>query len=520
MKTALPKKRSASVPRFVMLTLVTIGLASLLLACGWATARGHGEVMLVIFAAAGLLTLAFVQRGAYIGILLLATMNGLPFIATTTPVTGKLKLQDVAVVLLMLTAVAWALADDAFDCQNRIGRILSRVGALLLVWWLFTLGRSITVQHVPVQTAADFCRQFAFFALLLILLPRVRLANRDIGALLTVLIAGVCLFAVAQTATALGFAHPGAFLHVGHTLQQSGLVRVYADMTDMVTAGLAASVAALLAARRSSARLLALPVALLLTVSTVVQLTRARWIGLVIALLVVALWLAFGSASRVPSKLRRRATLMIGVPLTLGLAVALIAPSITANGTVTQRLLSIGSELQSGGGTVAIRETVTHAMTAYLGEQWPVGLGFIPPSVHYFLGVPLGTIQDPDVGVLNAVVTMGVIGAALIYLPLLVTLIICLRRPTVPLTAQYDWLRYGGAIWIMATFVSSVTLVTLFSTSGLVLTAVILIILAHPSVSGVRTQTAALPSLQGVTGQHETHDLVRMSSASTGFSTT
>src|SRR5207342_1810720 len=154
--------------------VMTLGSAGLLLACGWAIATGHAKLPFVALTAAGLCALALRQRGALIGILVLATMNGLPFVDATTAVSGKLILQDVAVTLLILTAGAWILLDDTFHCQSPAGRAISRAGVLLLLWWLLTLARTVAFQQVPIRAAGDFGRDFAFFALLLFLLPRVR----------------------------------------------------------------------------------------------------------------------------------------------------------------------------------------------------------------------------------------------------------------------------------------------------------------------------------------------------------
>jgi hypothetical protein len=91
-----------------------------------------------------------------------------------------------------------------------------------------------------------------------------------------------------------------------------------------------------------------------------------------------------------------------------------------------------------------------------------------------------------------------VIGAILVYLPVAFALIYCLRK-TLPSSqaSQYVWLRYGCAVWIVGTLVSSATLVTLFSAGGLVLTAVVITLLVNPSVSGVR-----LPSTSVGTERH------------------
>jgi hypothetical protein len=484
---AIPARRS------VAGAMVAV-LAGLLTISGWAIGTEHAGVLFAAMAVVGLGVCSITQRGAFIGVLLLAIMNGLPFVDTSTAISGKTTLQDIVVVVLVVAVGVWILVDGTFHCPTRVGRAISQAGVLLLLWWLWILTRTVALQGVHIRAAADFNRDLGFFALFLILLPRVRLKNRDIGVLLGVLLAGVCLFAAAQIATAFGFGAPGSLLHVDHTLQQSGLTRVYANMTDLVIAGLAASVAASLAARQRWVRLFARPVALLLTLSIVVQLTRARWVGLVVALIVVGLWLAFSGDARIPSAVRRRLALVVCLLLAAGLALFFAAPSIFSNGTVIQRLLSIASDLQSNSGTVAVRESVTRTMTAYLGGHWLSGLGFVPPSAHYYVGLPFGSIQDPDLGVLNAVMTTGVIGAALIYLPIVLVGIYCLHRSSAPLITQYDWLRYGGAIWVVATLISSVTLVTLFSTSGLVLSAVFLMILAHPSVCGDPVQISAVSS--------------------------
>jgi hypothetical protein len=195
--------------------------------------------------------------------------------------------------------------------------------------------------------------------------------------------------------------------------------------------------------------------------------------------------------TRLSGILRRRLALTVSVLVVGGFVVALAAPGLVSGGTIVDRLVSVITDLQTGGGTVAVRESVTRMMTALLGGKWAFGLGFLPPSVHYFPGLPEGSIRDSDLGVLNPVMTMGVIGAMLVYLPVLLALFNCMRRSPARWTGQYSWLRYGMAVWIVATLVSSVTLVTLFSTGGLVLTAVVMTVLAHRSVS---VEQAAAPA--------------------------
>jgi hypothetical protein len=394
-------------------------------------------------------------------------------------------IEDVAVATLLIAALAW-IASTEDHRASRVGRMVSSAGVLLSVWWTWTVARSWSGENVSLMHAASFGRDFGFFALLLIVLPHVRLTGRDIGALLGVLTAGVCIFAVGQIMIAVGAGNPGSLIHIQRTLAESGVTRVYASMTDLVTAGVAVSIAACLLARQRKIRLIALPVALLLTTSTILQLTRARWIGLVLGLVLVSLWFVITDDARVAATMRRRLTIGVGTLIFVGLTVVVAAPGVFSGGTIIHRITSVFTELQSGGGTVAIRETVSKTMTSYLGEKWPGGFGFLPPATHYFEGLPEGSIRNSDVGALNAVMTMGAVGAALIYLPAVAMLIACLRRAPRKWSAEYGWLRYGGAVWIVTTLASSVTLVTFFSASGLTMTAVFLAVLAHPSVLAVQ----------------------------------
>jgi hypothetical protein len=253
-------------------------------------------------------------------------------------------------------------------------------------------------------------------------------------------------------------------------------------------------VAAILSARKRIVQFAALPIMFLLIVSTAVQLTRARWIGIVIGILLTSLWLTLNSNSRISVTLRRRLSVLLAILAVTGIVTLLVIPGILSDGGVINRLISIFTDIESGSGTVAIRVLISKEMTAILGERWPFGLGFVPPFSHFYPGLPGGSIRDPDVGVLNAVMTMGILGAILIYVPVVVMLVTCLRRLSTRRISEFNWLYFGGAVWIVATLASSVTLITLFSTSGLALAAVFLTVLAHPSISEAR-QPATSPSI-------------------------
>lgn len=454
-------------------------LATLL---GFGIAAGALGPILVLAVIAGLCALAVVQRGALLGLLLLAVLNGIPYLDGAEPVFSEVSISDLAAIILLLVVAVWALV-DGFSPRGA-GRWLSFFGGALLAWWTLTFLRSIALEGVPAREAVIFSRDFFFFAMFLIVLPRVRLSARQIETMAVVLAFGVAAFALGQVLLATGLADLGGLIHVQHTYKEDGFIRVYATMTDLVTLALLVSVACLIFARGGRARYVALPLAALLTVSVLVQLTRARWIGILLGAVIVIAWLALGSgqASR---RLRGRIGLLAGGLAVAALVLGLLAPAILSGGAVGGRIASIVSDLQGGGGTVAIREGVTETMLTLLGHSWIYGLGFISPSAHYFGQLPVGSIRDPDLGVLNAVMTMGAIGALLIYLPPLYTLWRCLRLPPRRDGQGYGWLRYGIAMWVAATLVSSVTLITLYSLSGAVLTAVVLSVALSPALASL-----------------------------------
>ncbi len=485
MTTAVSRRWTVLIAPVGTRTATTLGLIGLLLGCGWALGAEHAKILFLAFALIGMCVLALSQHGALIGILVLASLNGLPFIDTSTLVTSKLALADIAVIALIAVASMWNLLNGGFRPLTRAARLISRFGLLLFLWCSYVMAQTVIGQHVPFLRAIYLGRDFILFALLLVVLPSVRLKQRDANILLGILATGVCVFAVGQIMIATGLGHPGNVIHFHYTLAESGLTRVYSNMTDLVTASLSMSIAATMLARTRIVRAIALPIMLLLIVSTVVQLTRARWIGIVIGVILVSLWLIVGSNAHISATVRRRLFLAVGALGVVGVIATLTIPSITS-GEVVTRLTSIFTDLQSGAGTVAVREQVTNTMTSLLGEHWPFGLGFVPPFSHYFLGLPGGSIRDPDVGALNAVMTMGVLGAILIYFPVIVVLIDCLHRLSQHRASEFSWLYCGGAIWIVATLASSVTLITLFSTSGLALTAVYLTLLVQTSASDMQ----------------------------------
>lgn len=444
------------------------------LATGWFLAAGYAHLIEIVALIVGLTALAFAQRGAFIGLLALAILDGVPFLDSAQHVISRVDLGQLAALVLLVVVAGWALLDRSARKPAGPARTLSALGALLFLWYVVTIARSLAIDHVGLIDAVVFSRDFLLFSLFLIFLPRVRLDDRDIAFLGFTLGLGVVVFAIGQVILSLGIGQPGRLIHVQQTYEEDGFTRVYSSMTDLVNVALLVAGSALFFVHRASGRRVALPLATLLLVSVIVQLTRARWIGLIAGVVVVGCWFALAGDGRLRPTVRRRLLLGVGALAAFAGVFLLVAPGALPGGSVAHRLVSAFSDVQSGAGTIAIRENVTTVMLSLLGESWAFGLGFIPPAAHYYNSLPAGSIRDSDLGVLNAVMTMGVVGAVLIYLPLLYGLLVCLRSGSRPATARYACLRWGAAAWIVATLLSSITLVTLFSLSGAILTAIVL----------------------------------------------
>ena len=205
------------------------------LLAGGAVALGYGFLVLFAISVIVLCPLAISHRGILIGLLLLATMNGLPFLNTAGSAPGKFSFQDVAAILLALAAAYWLLTGHPSPYASPLGRQLSTAGWLLLAWWVVSVSASAAFQGVPVLKAAIFGRDFGLFAVLLILLPHVPLTTRDLRNLGAVLAAGAFVYALGQIIATTGLADPGSLIHYSSTFEQSGLIRLYGNMIDLVS---------------------------------------------------------------------------------------------------------------------------------------------------------------------------------------------------------------------------------------------------------------------------------------------
>jgi hypothetical protein len=257
----------------------------------------------------------------------------------------------------------------------------------------------------------------------------------------------------------------------------SGVPRIYSSGNDLVITLFPLALGAALLARDRRLRRAGALVAGLAFVAIVLLQIRAIYGSLLLSLIVVTAVCGLRSTG-VAAALRARVAVFLVATVVAVAVVVVAAPGAIGGstfGTVGERAVSGIAEARSDKGTVGYRGELAGSMFARLGESWPVGLGFLHPNERYFTGLPAGAIRNTDVGVMNTLMTMGLIGTVLLYLPVLGALVATVRAATRPRERERAaWLAYGAAVWLSTILLASITLVTLFSQSGLVLTAVVM----------------------------------------------
>jgi hypothetical protein len=471
-----------ALPRFTRPTIesiaaagVTVGTA---LAAGWIVV-GSGQEAFVL-GLAGLTILALVaaaNAGVAAGLLVLAVLNGIPLVDFEQfAVSGRFRVSDVLVVGLGGLLAISALRPGGKTMSHRAVRWSIWWSAAFVAWWTWTLVTSVLDDGVPLVQAALFGRDFLYFALLLPLVAIAFRGRAEVLGLLVTLGAGALAYAFGQLGLVFaGFT--GAFeslVHESAVLEYEGVPRVYAFMSEATLALIPLSLGLALMGRARNLRIAGALLFAMSGLSILLQFSRAVYVGLGLALVAVsAIWMVRSPAA---GSLRRAWVLVsAGVVAAVFLAATGFRPSLSSPTAeaISTRAASTFEELQAGSGNVRYRYKVSEAMLDRLQGHWPTGLGFWHPEAKPVSTLPDYSIRNGDVGVLNAVMTMGIIGTILLYLPLAAVLIATLRRRGAG-TGEYEWLYYGVGVWIVAVLVGSLTLVTLFSTPGLVLAAVIL----------------------------------------------
>lgn len=468
------RAREAALGMGVLLASVLAGVA--VLDPRW------GTLVIPFIGLSTMVGIAAVSRGALVGFIVLGVLNGIPGLDLERfAVPGSFHPRDLLILFLLGSLLLWRLTTTPERTIDARWLTLVRVWSFVFVtWWLLTLGRSVLFSDIPALKAALFGRDFLYFGLLLPLLPVAFRRRSDLVALVAVVGAGGTIFALAQIATSL-FPSLSSVLDLSLLINPTltnefeGVTRIYAYMGDIVVLGAILAGGAAILARSRQVRVVSSSLLVILTVGALAQLSRAAYAAMVAGFLLVVLAALLRAAA--PMRVVRRVLPVLVLVVALFPVLSLVHPSDSYSPSAAQvfatRAESGIQEFQARSGTFGYRYNVQSEMLDLVGNRWPVGLGFWHPDVRYVGSLPEGSIRNGDVGVLNGITTIGAIGTILLYLPVIGTIVFLVTRRRRP--RDWDGVVLGASGWLFGVVVASISLVTLFTTQGLVLTAVVIV---------------------------------------------
>jgi hypothetical protein len=250
--------------------------------------------------------------------------------------------------------------------------------------------------------------------------------------------------------------------------QTGSVTRLYVFSADLLTVVLMFSWAFVLTARAKRVRQFAAVVALFALVAVAMLQTRALYFGCAGgAVVAAAVYLRLRDWRTV---LRR---LAIGVAACAFVILALytVAPQVRVTHALSDIATRAASSIGAAGSsnqvtsTVAVREFELQLLEQRLGKSYMLGLGFVDPRDQFDPNLPFGTIQNSDVGLFNAVMTMGVVGTVIYYLPLLLTTLLLIVRARAMPEGQRGYAA-GALGACVLTLITSLTLVSFFDLTG------------------------------------------------------
>ncbi len=415
---------------------------------------------------------AWRHQGILLGLLVLGTQNGLPFFDTTDHfVLGY------AISNYMVFALLVFLMFRVPRATRKPGmRSMTLVGYVFVIWWFVTVWHS---GGEPTSAAVGFGRNFLTFALLAVLFPLGLSDAQERREMLFTVCAGATLYAVGEIVITVSH-HPIPWLvhPVAVRVSDVGLQRVYAFMSEAAVLLFAVALgAALLAPDRRIRRAGGL-LAVVSTAALILQQTRAVYLSLAVALiLVIFWWFVFVPSSR--GQLAGRTVVVVVLAAGLVAILALVVPSVlsTYAAKPLSRLSGAIVQVSSGTGNLAYRFRVAHDLLALLhGDplKWLYGLGFLSPRYHYFPGLPLGSIKNSDLGLVDGIMLFGLVGVALTYLLVLIPMKqLVSETRSLDLPVSTGWLSFALMVWLTHVLLASYTLQTLWEQSGQVLVAMV-----------------------------------------------
>lgn len=449
---------------------------ALSLAVGAAATSGQGRLAVAVAAGGiGALALWRWNVGVLLGVLLTAQLGGFA--------NHPSKLDET---IFLAAAVAAMLCYLALRPQPRLRRAewwVMWVAGAGLAWWTWVALRTIVVDGGTVGGVLGGGRDLAYIFVVAPLSMLVLRDRRIRRGFIAALGAGVSIFIVCWLLYLSGIHVFDAFLNSHRISLGYGLPRLYSPMHYLGNLGVGFGIALALRGPTQQSRRLGAVFASAAILVTILQLTRAAYFGLGIgAVLVLAAWAMQGrTAGQTPFRGRVLAVVAVVSIAAVALIVVPAARDSTPVGVVSQRVSAGLENLDNETGSVGTREREAAPRFEAVGGKWLTGIGFWTPSVRYFPSVPGGEIRDGDLGVPNVYFTQGLIGVALLCVPLLALLIVLMAFPSwggfdtrppgernAPSGERENnaWLMLGAGIWLAATLASSITLGNLASRDG------------------------------------------------------
>lgn len=364
-----------------------------------------------------------------------------------------------------LLAMAALAAIALWAGRSRVPSVPAEVralAALLTLCAAVAIGRSWSLGY-PIGASIKFGTDFLLFGALTVGLIA-SFADSDLRRVAVASLGALAVWVSAvNIAASLHLVEPsGFFAHAYNATSVGSLTRIYAYSRELPTVAIPFAFAAALMASTTRVRVGSIAVVLICSTEVLLELGRAKYAGLAIAiLLIAAIW---GP--------RFRTRLVVAV-LILASAFAVASRSGGLQEPVSQlreRAFSIVSSdadaENADGDTLAYRDAHKAAIRASMGtREWITGRGSLPATSFSFAPDPTRSLRNSDLGWYNALNTMGLLGVFGLYGLLLTTLRRLWLARQIP--AREQWLVAGATGYLVYVLVVSPTLVSLFSAWGL-----------------------------------------------------
>jgi hypothetical protein len=373
-----------------------------------------GTMLEAALALLGIAALAMADRTVRVvavALLLVALLNGLPFVdLAALNASGSFNYEDPVFALLLAVGVQEFLRDRT-DAASVIPRWLF----VTLLFFTFVWGVGVVVaigKGVPVLKAVLFGRDLLGIWLLAVL-GVVAKSRRDLLLIMWIAIGASCLYSVGHIVQ-VGFGVNMDFItHPRKTTEAFGFARLYSRMVPLTVVSFFGAVGYALWGEVRFTRGVAFAAVAVLGAEQLLQLTRANYFAVSVALCVGTL-VAFASRS-VRWGVGRTGKYLTGliVAVVAGYAVSLSSLSRSPIWlTVQNRIASALGEVSSVSGNFGYRLALYDTMLSVLGGSWLLGLGFLHPEYYWIAGLPDGSIRNSDVGMMSVLLPMGIAGVA------------------------------------------------------------------------------------------------------------